>query len=73
MPKMVEFEENVDTKTQLEEDVGVVILLNKFVVKPGDRVQFLKVFEKTTKFKKAQPGFLSQPNFIMACWEPYIL
>ncbi|TVP40396.1 hypothetical protein [Candidatus Nitrosocosmicus arcticus] len=68
MPKIVDLDEKVDIKTQLEENVRVVILVNKFVVKPTDRVQFLKVFEKTTKFMKTQPG-LSQPNFIKALLE----
>lgn len=79
MPKIVDLDENVDIKTQLEENVRVVILVNKFVVKPTDRVQFLKVFEKTTKFMKTQPSFIaaqlhkgiagSHTFFIYAVWE----
>ena len=36
MVKIVEMDENMPLKTQLEEDVGSVILLNKFTVKPDD-------------------------------------
>jgi hypothetical protein len=52
MVKVVEMDENVTLKDQLEEDVGAVILLNKFTVSPGDVDQFLKVFTATTEFFK---------------------
>jgi hypothetical protein len=56
MVKIVEMDENVTLKAQLEEDVGSVILLNKFTVKPEDVDQFLKVFAITTEMFKQQPG-----------------
>jgi heme-degrading monooxygenase HmoA len=59
MVKIVEMDENVTLKSQLEEDVGPVIVLNKFTVKSEDVDQFLKVFEDTTKVFKQQPGFIS--------------
>ena len=59
MVQIVEMDENVTLKLQLEEDVGPVILLNKFTVQPEDVDQFLKVFEDTTKVFKQQPGFIS--------------
>jgi quinol monooxygenase YgiN len=59
MVKIVEMDENVTLKAQLEEDVGSVILLNKFTVKPEDVDQFLKVFAITTEMFKQQPGFIS--------------
>jgi len=55
MVKIVEMDENVTLKSQLEEDVGSVILLNKFTVKPEDVDQFLKVFATTTEMFKQQP------------------
>lgn len=58
MVKIVEMDENVTLKSQLEEDVGPVILLNKFIVKPEDVDQFLKVFAATTEMFKQQPGFI---------------
>ena len=59
MVKIVEMDENVTLKSQLEEDVGPVILLNKFTVKPEDVDQFLKIFADTTKMFKQQHGFIS--------------
>jgi heme-degrading monooxygenase HmoA len=59
MVKVIEMDEKVQLKTQLEEHVGSVILLNKFTVKPEDIDEFLKVFSTTTEFFKQQPGFIS--------------
>lgn len=59
MVKIVEMDENVTLKAQLEEDVGSVILLNKFTVKTKDVDQFLKAFATTTEMFKRQPGFIS--------------
>jgi hypothetical protein len=44
MVKIVEMDENVTLKSQLEEDVGPVIVLNKFAVPPEEVDHFLKVF-----------------------------
>ena len=59
MVRIVEMDEDVTLKSQLEEDVGSVILLNKFTVKPEDVDQFLKLFAATTEMFKQQPGFIS--------------
>jgi heme-degrading monooxygenase HmoA len=59
MVKIVEMDEGVTIKSQLEEDVGPVIVLNKFTVPPEEVTRFLKVFEDTTKLFKQQPGFIS--------------
>jgi heme-degrading monooxygenase HmoA len=59
MVKIVEMDENVTLKSQLEEDVGSVILLNEFTVKPEDVDWFLKVFTATSEMFKQQPGFIS--------------
>jgi len=59
MIKIVEMDENVTLRAQLEEDVGPVILLNKFTVKPEDVDEFLKAFADTTEIFKRQPGFIS--------------
>jgi heme-degrading monooxygenase HmoA len=59
MVKIVETDENVTLSTQLEEDVGAVILMNKFNVGHDEVEGFLKVFEETTKYFKQQPGFIS--------------
>src|SRR5262245_47773744 len=59
MVKIVETDEKVTLSTQLEEDVGAVILINKFNVGYDEVEEFLKVFEETTKYFKQQPGFIS--------------
>ena len=59
MVRIVEMDEDVTLKSQLEEDVGSVILLNKFTVRPEDVDQFLKLFAATTEMFKQQPGFIS--------------
>jgi heme-degrading monooxygenase HmoA len=59
MVKIVDMDESVTIKAQLEEDVGTVILLNKFTVNPEDIDKFLKAFEATTKILRQQPGFIS--------------
>jgi heme-degrading monooxygenase HmoA len=59
MIKILETDEKVRLSTQLEEDVGSVILLNKFTVNPEDVDEFLKVFAATSEFFKQQPGFIS--------------
>ena len=59
MVKIVEMDENVALKSQLDEDVGPVILLNKFTVQPEDVDQFLKIFADITKVFMQQPGFIS--------------
>jgi Antibiotic biosynthesis monooxygenase len=57
--KIAEMDENVTLKSQLEEDVAPVVLLNKLTVMPEDVDQFLKVFADTTSIFKQQPGFIS--------------
>jgi heme-degrading monooxygenase HmoA len=59
MVKLIEMDEKVTLNTQLEEDVGAVILLNKFTVNIEDVEQFLNVFAVTTQVLKQQSGFIS--------------
>jgi quinol monooxygenase YgiN len=59
MVTIEEMDEKVTLNSQLGEDVGAVILLNKFTVKPEDVDEFLKVFAATTNVMKQQPGFIS--------------
>jgi quinol monooxygenase YgiN len=59
MAKFVEMDEIVTSSKQLEENVGSVILINKFNVKPEEADQFLKVWEEDAAYFKSQPGFIS--------------
>jgi quinol monooxygenase YgiN len=59
MAKVVETDEQVKLSEQLDEDVGPVILINKFNVKPEEADQFLKAWKKDATYFKSQPGFIS--------------
>ena len=60
MAKLIEMDENVTLKDQMENHVtGPVILINKFNVDSNEVEQFLKAWkEDATKFKN-QSGFVS--------------
>jgi quinol monooxygenase YgiN len=59
MARVVEADEHVILSEQLEENVGPIILINKFNVKPEEADQFLKAWEKDATYFKSQPGFIS--------------
>ena len=59
MAKVVETDEHVMLSDQLDEDVGPIILINKFNVKPEEADQFVKAWEKDAAYFKSQPGFIS--------------
>jgi len=59
MAKLVEMDERVGIFTQMEEDVGPVILINKFSVDPNEFDQFLKGYATDNEKFKQQPGFIS--------------
>ena len=59
MVKIVEMDERITLEKQLDEDVGPIIVMNKFNVGPDEIDEFLKVFAKTTEKFKQQPGFIS--------------
>ena len=49
MVKIIEMDDKVTLNEQFKEDVGAVILMNKFNVGPDEVEEFLKVFADTTK------------------------
>jgi quinol monooxygenase YgiN len=59
MVKIVEMDEHVKLEEQLDEDVGSVILLNKFNVDPEDVDEFMKRWAADAAAFKKQPGFIS--------------
>jgi Antibiotic biosynthesis monooxygenase len=59
MAKLVEMDERVGIFTQMEENVGPVILINKFSVAPEDFDSFLKGWAAEAEKFKEQPGFIS--------------
>jgi heme-degrading monooxygenase HmoA len=56
---IVEIDDNAKFSSQLEEDVGPIVFVNKFSVKPEDFDNFLKAWEADAKYFKSQPGFIS--------------
>lgn len=58
MAKLVEMDERVSIFTQMEEDIGPVILINKFSVDPQELDQFLKGWAIEAEKFKEQPGFI---------------
>ena len=59
MPKVVEMDERVSIFSQMEEDVGPVILINKFSVDSKDFDQFQMAWADEARKFKEQPGFIS--------------
>jgi quinol monooxygenase YgiN len=59
MAKLVEMDERVSIFKQMDEDIGPVILINKFSVDPQEFDQFLKGWASEAEKFKEQPGFIS--------------
>ena len=58
MVKIVEMDESITLEKQLEENIGPVILINKFNLDPKDVSQFLKAWTSDADIMKQQPGFI---------------
>jgi heme-degrading monooxygenase HmoA len=59
MPKLMEMDEKVTFSSQMGENVGPVILINKFDVDPSEVDPFLKAWAADAAWMKRQPGFIS--------------
>ena len=59
MVEIVEMDKRITLDKQLEEDIGPVILINKFDLDPQDVDQFLKAWASDAEIMKQQPGFIS--------------
>ncbi len=59
MVEIVEMDKRITLDKQLEEDIGPVILINKFNLDPQDVNQFLKAWASDAEIMKQQPGFIS--------------
>src|ERR671919_2406817 len=57
--KLIEMDERITFSKQLEENVGAVIVISKFDIKPDDVDHFLKARASGAKIMKQQPGFIS--------------
>ena len=72
MANLVEMDEQVGIFTQMEENVGPVILINKFSVSPEDFDKFLKAWATEAEKFKQQPGFISTQLHRGYCWERHL-
>jgi quinol monooxygenase YgiN len=59
MVKVIEMDEKVTLNTQLQEDVGAVILINEFTMNSEDVDQFLKTWASAAEISKKTPGVIS--------------
>lgn len=58
--KLVEMDEKVTLSDEMEEkNVGSVILINKFNMKPEEVDEFLQAWASDAAYFKQQPGFIS--------------
>lgn len=72
MVKIIEMDDKVSLNEPFKDDVGAMILMNKFNVSSDEVKEFLEVFAETTKFFKQQPGFISAQVALRNCWEFHI-
>ena len=59
MAKFIEMDDRVKFTSQLEEDIGPIVFVNKFTVNPEDTDEFLKAWENDAAYFKSQPGLIS--------------
>jgi heme-degrading monooxygenase HmoA len=59
MTKFIEMDDYVNFLSQLEEDAGPIVFVNKFSVNPKDADEFLKAWEADAIYFKSQPGLIS--------------
>jgi quinol monooxygenase YgiN len=59
MAKLVEMDEKISIREQLEENVGHIILINKFNVEPDKLDIFMKAWAEDASYFKQQSGFIS--------------
>ena len=59
MIEMNEMDDSVTLQQQLSEEVGPVILINQFKVRPEDSEQLIKAWAADAAIFKLQPGFIS--------------
>ena len=59
MVKIVETDERITLEKQLDEDVGPIVVMNKFNVDPKKLMSFYRYSLRLQKYFKQQPGFIS--------------
>ena len=59
MANFIEMDDYVKFLSQLEEDVGPIVFVNKFTVNPEETDESLKAWEADASYFKGQPGLIS--------------
>ena len=59
MPKFAEMDEKVTLFAQMEDQDGLVVLINKFNVDPGDVDQLVRAWAADAAVMGRQPGYMS--------------
>ena len=59
MARVTEMDDRTTLSAQMEQEVGPVVLINKFTVAPEDEEEFLKSWTAVSVVQKQQPGFIS--------------
>jgi heme-degrading monooxygenase HmoA len=59
MPRLVEMDERMPLFSQMDEQIGPVILINRFTVEPDEADQLLTAWAADAAWMKQQPGFIS--------------
>ena len=57
--QLIEMDESVTLQQQMGQEIGPVILINKFNVKPEEADQLIAAWAADAAFFKSQPGFIS--------------
>ena len=60
MTKVIEMDEKVNFGTQLQQDVGAVVLLITFTVNPEDEEKFVKTWTSAAEISKKTSGVISE-------------
>jgi quinol monooxygenase YgiN len=59
MTKVIEMDEKVNFGTQLQQDVGAVVLIITFTVNPDDEEKFVKTWTSAAEISKKTSGVIS--------------
>ena len=69
MVKILEMDETITLEKQLEEDIGPVILINKFNLDPQDVNQFLKAWASDARYHETATWIHLNPTTSRYCWK----
>ena len=69
MVKILEMDETITLEKQLEEDIGPVILINKFNLDPQDVNQFLKAWASDAENHETATWIHLNPTTSRYCWK----